>query len=43
MDAIESVDIDSKIEFIKTVDQFAGIENKGFLTSLCKKIKKHTY
>jgi hypothetical protein len=36
-------DLESKIEFIKTVDQFAGIENKAFLTSICKKIKKHTY
>ena len=35
-------DLESKIEFIKTVDQFAGIENKAFLTSICKKIKKFT-
>ena len=42
--AVDShVDLEAKIEFIKTVDQFAGIENIPFLASLCKKIKKQTY
>jgi len=37
VDAAE--DLDGKMEFLASVDQFAGIENKAFLTSLCKKIK----